>query len=212
MVEQKALDPDAARPAGRHRAGARRPPSAPRTGDGYEAAVKRAVERAFVDRLMSLAGQAPMAQVRAEAQYELEQHRRAAVRRRTDDADARQHGPLSAARVRHRPLPGAAPRAGRSAARPDMPPGDPIGEPGHATGWAGPARRASISLARGTTGGADGSLTRGRGRRPPQGRRSRWPAHTPARIRLPPSRMNGPSGSPNSGTARTSVASGSRYR
>jgi len=35
--------------------------------DGYEAEVNRAVERVLVDRLMMLAGQAPMAQVRAEA-------------------------------------------------------------------------------------------------------------------------------------------------
>ncbi|MDP2958644.1 MAG: zinc-dependent metalloprotease, partial [Longimicrobiales bacterium] len=40
--------------------------------DGYEAEINRAVETAFVARLMALAGRAPMAQVRAVAAYELD--------------------------------------------------------------------------------------------------------------------------------------------
>jgi hypothetical protein len=110
-----------------------------RTGDGYEAAVKRVVERALVDRLMTLAGTASMAQVRAEAQYGLQEIAER-VGRTMDQGEAseRAHEQLLVSDI------------GRFLARaqtpvempaaPGMPPGDPIGDPG-ITWLAGAASR-----------------------------------------------------------------------
>ncbi len=141
MVEQKALDPSLPGLHGRDRAGAPGRPSAPRPRDGYEAAVKRAVEQVFVDRLMALAGSAPMPQVRAEAQYELEQLGRAArpgVRTAPSRRTGRTTGcspPRSVGSSTRPHAPVAEPGA------PDMPPGDPIGDPG--MDWLGGLRRSA---------------------------------------------------------------------
>lgn len=127
MVEQKALDPslpgllDVMEQVREATFGAA-------TADGYEAAVKRTVEQVFVKRLMALAGSAPMPQVRAEAQYELEQLG-VQLARATDGAEPedRAHYRLLTSEIGRfldRPhAPVAAP------GEPDMPPGDPIGEP-----------------------------------------------------------------------------------
>ena len=139
MVEQKALDPslpgllDVIEQVRQATFGAS-------PADGYEAAVNRAVEQVFVDRLMSLAGSAPMPQVRAEAQYELEQMA-VQLAQATDGAapEDRAHLRLLTSeigRFLERPhAPVAEPGA------PDMPPGDPIGEPGidwlGRYGWSG---------------------------------------------------------------------------
>jgi hypothetical protein len=128
MVEQKALDPslpglmDVIEQVRQATFGA-----AP--ADGYEAAVNRAVEQVFVERLMSLAGGAPMPQVRAEAQYELEQMavQLAQATDGAEPADRAHYRLLTSAigRFLERPhTPVAAPDA------PDMPPGDPIGDSG----------------------------------------------------------------------------------
>jgi Met-zincin/Domain of unknown function (DUF5117) len=138
MVEQKALDPnlpglqDVIEQV--RAAVFATPPS-----DGYEAAVNRTVQRVFVDRLMSLAGSAPMGQVRADSQYELEQIA-AWLGQATQTADA-------AYKAQYRLLQS---DIGRFLERPHvavpipeapaMPPGDPIGEPGMdwlgTEGWA----------------------------------------------------------------------------
>ena len=52
--------------------------------------------------------------------------------------------------------------------------------------------------------------TERRGRMRTHARRSRCPRYTPASTSPPPSAMNGPNGSPRSGTASARVASGSR--
>lgn len=97
--------------------------------DAYEAEVKRAVERVFVDRLMRLAGQAPMAQVRAVSQMALLDLAVWLVQESDDATDEdRAHYRLLASdigRFVQRPhesvtTPGA----------PSMPPGSPIGQPG----------------------------------------------------------------------------------
>ncbi len=128
MVEQKALDPslpglmDVIEQVRQATFGAS-------PADGYEAAVNRAVEQVFVDRLMSLAGAAPMPQVRAEAQYELEQLavQLAQATDGAEPADRANYRLLTSeiGRFLERPhAPVAAPDA------PAMPPGDPIGDPG----------------------------------------------------------------------------------
>ncbi len=128
MVEQKALDPslpglmDVIERVRQATFGAT-------PGDGYEAAVSRAVEQVFVDRLMALAGDAPMPQVRAEAQYELEQVG-VQLAQASDGAgpEDRAHYRLLTSEIGRflaRPhAPAAEPGA------PNMPPGDPIGDPG----------------------------------------------------------------------------------
>jgi hypothetical protein len=128
MVEQKALDPslpglmDVIERVRQATFGAT-------PGDGYEAAVNRAVEEVFVDRLMALAGSAPMPQVRAESQYELEQIG-VQLAQASDGAgpEDRAHYRLLTSeigRFLQRPqAPVAEPDA------PAMPPGDPIGDPG----------------------------------------------------------------------------------
>jgi hypothetical protein len=106
--------------------------------DPYEAEVNRAVERVYMTRLTMLAGRAPMAQVRAVAQAELDALE-AWLDEEQEGADAadRAHYRLLAADIDrfgdrpHEPL--AIPEA------PNMPPGSPIGQPGLdwlRSGWA----------------------------------------------------------------------------
>lgn len=114
-----------------------------RTSDDYEAAVKRVVERAFVDRLITLAGTAPMTQVRAEAQLGLQQIAEELSRAASDADDAeRAHEQLLVSdigRFLSRPE---APL--EEPAAPAMPPGDPIGDPGMT--WLGAAGTPQVDL------------------------------------------------------------------
>jgi len=140
MVEQKALHPDLPGLTDVLER-VRQATFGAQPRDGYEAEVNRAVERVFVDRMMELAGRAPMAQVRAESQAEL---RRLALwlGRAADSADAADaaHYAMIASDISrflqrpHAPL--AAP------AIPDAPPGSPIGDPGMvwpgSDGWRAP--------------------------------------------------------------------------
>ena len=95
----------------------------------YEAEIGRAVERAFVERLIALASQAPMAQVRAVTSYQLEEIAVAAAEgsARANPADRAHYLSLASdiARFLERPY---APVP--TPAAPDMPPGSPIGDPG----------------------------------------------------------------------------------
>jgi hypothetical protein len=96
--------------------------------DGYAAEVNRAVERVLVDRLMRLAAQAPMAQVRAEATMGLR-----ALRQRVMEGGGSTETPQAAhysllcEDIRrflerpHQPI--------SSPAAPGAPPGSPIGDP-----------------------------------------------------------------------------------
>ena len=88
----------------------------------YETLVNRAVERALVDRLMTLAGQAPMPQVRAVASASLRRlQARAQAFTGADTANAQ----LIAADIKRfldRPM-----EPARPIAAPDVPPGAPIG-------------------------------------------------------------------------------------
>ncbi len=128
MVEQKALDPnlpgleDIIEQV-------RKATFGTTTSDGYEAAVERAVQTAFVSQLMSLAGTAPMGQVRAIASYELGQIAGwlDGAAPEADTADKAHYGMLSSDIRRFLDRPHAAIAAPNA---PDMPPGDPIGEPG----------------------------------------------------------------------------------
>jgi hypothetical protein len=118
--------------------------------DSYQAEVSRAVERVFIDRLMALAASAPMAQVRAEAQYALEEMA-VWLAEASDTAAAgdKAHYRLlrsDIGRFMERPhAPVTAPDS------PSMPPGSPIGETGMdwlgGEGWrldSVPGSRASI--------------------------------------------------------------------
>ena len=90
--------------------------------NAYETIVNRAVERALVDRLMTLAAQAPMPQVRAVATASLRRlQSRAQAFTGTDTANAQ----LIAADIKRfleRPM-----EAARPIPAPDVPPGAPIG-------------------------------------------------------------------------------------
>jgi hypothetical protein len=128
LVQQKALDPslpgltDVIRQARAALFG-----GVPR--DGYQAAVNRAVQSVLVNRLMQLAGGAPMAQVRAEAEWQL---------RQIADEIAPATENLDPATLAHGY--GLATEIGRFLERPHveveapdapgMPPGDPIGDAG----------------------------------------------------------------------------------
>jgi len=93
--------------------------------DHYEAEIARAVQRVVADQIMSLAANAPMSQVRAEALVFLDTL--AARGSATDDA-WRAHRALLAAdikRFRDRPL-----EPIRPIPLPEPPPGAPIGDPG----------------------------------------------------------------------------------
>jgi hypothetical protein len=92
--------------------------------NAYEAIVNRAVERALVDRLMTLAGQAPMPQVRATASASLRRLQSRMQAPSTAAADAA-HAQLIAADIKRfleRPMEPAKPLAAQ-----DVPPGAPIG-------------------------------------------------------------------------------------
>jgi hypothetical protein len=95
----------------------------------YQAEINRAVERAVVDRLIALAGRAPMAQVRAVTSYQLEELAVsvAEASATANPADRAHFLALASdiARFIERPWePVAAPGA------PGMPPGSPIGDSG----------------------------------------------------------------------------------
>ena len=97
----------------------------PDTDDAYEREIARAVQRVYAERLMSLASNAPMAQVRALALYELTQ---LAGRQGMGGRDAAMeaHRMALAADIQRfleRPLEPIQPRP----AAPGMPPGQPIG-------------------------------------------------------------------------------------
>jgi hypothetical protein len=126
LVQQKALDPslpgleDVLETV-------RQAIGAPRTSDAYEREIARAVQRVYADRLMSLAENAPMAQVRAIALYELQEF----IARNSlggGDPASRAHRAALAAdveRFMERPLEPIRPPA----AAPGVPPGQPIGMP-----------------------------------------------------------------------------------
>ncbi len=97
--------------------------------DGYEAEVNRAVQRVLVDRIILLAGQSPMAQVRAEASQALESlDQRIAEGGGNADASTAAHYALLRKDIRRfldrpqAPIP--------TPAAPAAPPGSPIGDPG----------------------------------------------------------------------------------
>jgi len=96
--------------------------------DGYEAEINRAVETAFVARLMALTGRAPNAQVRAVASYELDElvGWMSESLDQASDADRAHYLMLAAeiSRFQRREFdPSMMP------ATPEAPPGAPIGEP-----------------------------------------------------------------------------------
>ncbi|MFQ5538532.1 MAG: zinc-dependent metalloprotease, partial [Gemmatimonadota bacterium] len=130
MVEQEALDPSLPgldEVLERIRQGT----FGVKPADDYEAEVNRAVERVYVDRVMRLAGEAPMAQVRAVAHVELERIVKwlEDAYDDADDGDRAHYRLLSADILRflgrpHQPV--------HAPAAPPMPPGSPIGDPGMA--------------------------------------------------------------------------------
>jgi len=97
--------------------------------DGYSAEVNRAVERVLVDRIMMLAAQAPMAQVRAIASLSLRNLRLRIMEGSgtPEFAEEAHYAQLTRDinRFLERPM---APIAVPSA--PTVPPGSPIGDPG----------------------------------------------------------------------------------
>ena len=127
LVEQKALDPELpgfedvlARIRGTLW-------DAGLAGDAYAREIQRGVQRAYVDRLMGLAREAGMPQVRAMATFELEQIR-AAQASATGDTAARAWSFAMAGDIQRfleRPMEG-----GSLPGQPSMPPGSPIGDPG----------------------------------------------------------------------------------
>jgi hypothetical protein len=106
--------------------------------DGYDAEVNRAVERVLVDRIMMLAAQAPMAQVRAEATMALKHLRERVMEGSgTPEVEESAHYALLCEDIRRfleRPH-----EAITSPTAPPAPPGSPIGDPGMRwLGWEGP--------------------------------------------------------------------------
>ncbi len=97
------------------------------TADPYQAEVKRAIERVVVDQLVQLAGDAPMADVRALANYALQRRLAALTAPQSGDVATRANAALLAGDIR-RFLDRPATPAARSV-QPDIPPGAPIGEP-----------------------------------------------------------------------------------
>jgi hypothetical protein len=94
--------------------------------NAYETAIAQAVQRVLVERLMVLAGNAPMPQVRAVASLRL-QAVQAALPTNVSDDNTRAHARLLDADIKRfldRPL-----EPARPAAAPQMPPGAPIGDP-----------------------------------------------------------------------------------
>ena len=99
----------------------------PRTSDAYEQEIARAVQRVYVDRLMSLAANAPMAQVRALANYELMRLVETGLPGGGAAPQAAHRMAIAAeiGRFMERPLEPIRPPA----AAPGVPPGQPIGMP-----------------------------------------------------------------------------------
>ncbi|HSJ30680.1 MAG TPA: zinc-dependent metalloprotease [Longimicrobiales bacterium] len=99
----------------------------PRTSDAYEQEIARAVQRVYVDRLMSLAANAPMAQVRALASYELMRLVETGLPGGGAAPQAAHRMAIAAeiGRFMERPLEPIRPPA----AAPGVPPGQPIGMP-----------------------------------------------------------------------------------
>ncbi|HEX2167462.1 MAG TPA: zinc-dependent metalloprotease [Longimicrobiales bacterium] len=99
----------------------------PDVDDAYEAEIARAVQRVYIDRLMTLAENAPMAQVRALANYELTRVLERALPEGGDAAQAAHRLAIAAeiGRFMERPLEPIQPRP----AAPGVPPGQPIGMP-----------------------------------------------------------------------------------
>ncbi|HSK19744.1 MAG TPA: zinc-dependent metalloprotease [Longimicrobiales bacterium] len=99
----------------------------PRTSDAYEQEIARAVQRVYVDRLMSLAANAPMSQVRALANYELMRLVETAMPGGGAAPQAAHRMAIAAeiGRFMERPLEPIRPPA----AAPGVPPGQPIGMP-----------------------------------------------------------------------------------
>jgi hypothetical protein len=128
LVQQRALDstlPGLEQVIGR----VREATFGAQTAGAYEAEIGRAVERAFVERLIALATQAPLAQVRAVTSYQLEEIAVAAAEDsvRANPADRAHYLAIASdiSRFLERPYaPVPTPPA------PDMPPGSPIGDPG----------------------------------------------------------------------------------
>jgi hypothetical protein len=106
-----------------------------RPADGYEAEIGRAVERAFMERLIALAAEAPMAQVRAVAARQLEEIAVEVAEQSStvNPADRAHYLAVTAdvARFLERPY---APVPSPSG--PTMPPGSPIGDSGMSWIWA----------------------------------------------------------------------------
>jgi hypothetical protein len=100
-----------------------------RPAGAYHAEIGRAVERAFVERLMALAADAPMAQVRAITAYQLQEITVAVAEASStaNPADRAHYLALASdvARFLERPYAPVAMPSG-----PGMPPGSPIGDPG----------------------------------------------------------------------------------
>ena len=99
----------------------------PRTSDAYEQEIARAVQRVYVDRLMSLAANAPMSQVRALANYELMRLVETGLPGGGAAPQAAHRMAIAAeiGRFMERPLEPIRPPA----AAPGVPPGQPIGMP-----------------------------------------------------------------------------------
>ena len=99
----------------------------PDIDDTYEAEIARAVQRVYVERLMTLATNAPMPQVRALAHYELSRVVDAALPGGGDASQAAHRMAIAAEieRFMDRPLEPIQPRP----AAPGAPPGAPIGMP-----------------------------------------------------------------------------------
>jgi hypothetical protein len=93
----------------------------------YHAEINRAVERVVADRLMQLAGGAPMSQVRAEATHALVELRDRSMQAGGSDADAAHNALLARDIERFLTRPG---DVYTQAETPEAPPGAPIGEPG----------------------------------------------------------------------------------
>jgi Met-zincin/Domain of unknown function (DUF5117) len=93
----------------------------------YQAEIKRAIERVVVDQLISLAGNAPMADVRALANYALQRRATVLAQQTAGDVQARANAALLVTDIRrflNRPETPAT-----KVAQPEVPPGAPIGEP-----------------------------------------------------------------------------------
>jgi hypothetical protein len=122
LVQQKALDPSLPGLEDVLQA-TTRAVMQPDVDDTYEAEIARAVQRVYVERLMTLASNAPMAQVRALAEFEL---RLVSERANGSSTPERAHGLALQSEIERfleRPLePIRAP-----AAAPGVPPGQPIG-------------------------------------------------------------------------------------